>query len=298
MNKMVSMADTIRGCLIGGAIGDALGHAYEGQPGPVQVDWQRSWQLSDDSQLTLATCEAIIDSGTVDPASIAGQMAAWFRERRVTGMGASTYKALEELAQGAHWALAGRKGEFAAGNGPASRIAPLSFLLQPESTLDRQLIRDVCRITHHSDEAYAGALAVVAAIQMAGRDELGDVDFLSRVAAILPDTRVRDRLIELSEVERIPLREAAARWGCSGHAAESVPLALYAAPLIHSIGFPATLEELISVGGDTDTIASIAGQVMGAFCGNESLPEPLKNRLPNREAIESVSSRFESVMAS
>jgi ADP-ribosylglycohydrolase len=262
----------------------------------VQIDWQRPWRLSDDTQLTLATCEAIIESTAVDPAIIARQMATWFRQRRVTGMGASTYKALQELVEGGHWALVGRKGEFAAGNGAAARIAPLAFLLQPESTVDRQLIRDVSHITHHSDEAYAGALAVVGAIRMAARGELSDIHFVRRAADILPDTCVRDRLIELSELGSTPLQEVAARWGCSAYVVESVPLALYAAQLIQSIGFQATLEQIISVGGDTDTMAAIAGQVMGVFCGHDSLPESLKERLPDREAVELVSSLFGSVV--
>ena len=64
---MTFTVDQFRGCLIGGAMGDALGNAYEGRPGPIPIDWDRPWRLSDDTQLTLATCEAIVDSGTVDP---------------------------------------------------------------------------------------------------------------------------------------------------------------------------------------------------------------------------------------
>jgi ADP-ribosylglycohydrolase len=193
--------------------------------------------------------------------------------------------------------LVGRKGEFAAGNGAASRIAPLAFLLRSESSAERQIIRDVCRITHHSDEAYAGALAVLEAIQMAARGELGDLNFVRRVADILPDTRVRDRLIDFSKLRPTPIAALAAKWGCSAYVVESVPLAIYAAPLIQSIGFQATLEQIISGGGDTDTMASIAGQVMGAFSGYDSLPDSLMQRLPDREVIELVSSRFEAVVS-
>ena len=46
------------------------------------------------------------------------------------------------------------------------RIAPLAFFLDPEDAGDRQLIRDVCRITHHNEEAYVGALAVVTAVDL------------------------------------------------------------------------------------------------------------------------------------
>jgi ADP-ribosyl-[dinitrogen reductase] hydrolase len=164
----MNQPDRILGCILGGAIGDAFGGAYENQSPPIDFTKPRAWQLSDDTQLTLATCEAIIEAGgNIDPARIAARFVAWHRASRVTGMGASTLKALTELAAGGHWALVGRKGERAAGNGAAMRIAPLAFFLDPQSFRDKQIIRDVSRITHHHEEAYAGALAIVAAIRAA-----------------------------------------------------------------------------------------------------------------------------------
>src|SRR5436853_159411 len=141
--------DKITGCILGGAIGDALGGPYEGSLPPIEIDDTTPWSLSDDTQLTLATCEAITgNKGVADPSAIAASFALWHRERRITGMGASTYKALSELAQGGHWALVGRKGEYAAGSGAAMRAAPLAFCLDPADPSDRQKIRDVSRITH------------------------------------------------------------------------------------------------------------------------------------------------------
>ena len=72
-------------------------------------------------------------------------------------MGSSTLKAMRDLAIGMHLASAGARGEYAAGNGAAMRIAPLASLLNPMDSQDRTLIRDVRRITHHSDEGYVGA---------------------------------------------------------------------------------------------------------------------------------------------
>jgi ADP-ribosylglycohydrolase len=70
--------------------------------------------------MTLATCEAIANSGRVDPALIADAFRSWFDERRFSGLGSSTLKALRDLQAGAHWALAGARGEMAAGNGGAT----------------------------------------------------------------------------------------------------------------------------------------------------------------------------------
>jgi ADP-ribosylglycohydrolase len=129
--------DHVRGCIIGGVIGDAMGGPFEGRLGPLRFEEHTAWSISDDSQLTLATCESIIELGKVSPEHIAQQFAHWYRARRITGVGASTLKALRDLDAGVHWALAGAKGEMSAGNGAAMRIAPLAFHLDPAISEER-----------------------------------------------------------------------------------------------------------------------------------------------------------------
>ena len=127
---MTSLTDKIRGCILGGAVGDAVGLPYEGCDSPIKAVELKGQKISDDTQLTLATCEAIIENeGIVEPSVIASRFASWHENRRVSGLGASTYKALFELVAGGHWALVGRKGEYSAGNGAEMRIATLAFCL-------------------------------------------------------------------------------------------------------------------------------------------------------------------------
>jgi ADP-ribosylglycohydrolase len=94
--------DRVLGCIVGGAIGDALGGPYEGQAGAVTLRPDAPWRLSDDTQLTLATCEAITATGAVSPAAIPDHFTRWFCEGRITGVGSRTLKALQDLAAGAH----------------------------------------------------------------------------------------------------------------------------------------------------------------------------------------------------
>lgn len=292
---MRAFRDQISGAILGGAIGDAFGGAYEGRQSPVTIDDLVDWQLSDDTQLTLATCEAIIEAGGgVQPELIAARFAEWHKQDRITGIGASTFKALTELVAGGHWALVGRKGDRAAGNGAAMRIAPLAFCLDPAEYPARQTIRDVARITHHHEEAYAGALAVVLAVKAAlGGQWSGHESLLRLVAENLPDTAVKDRLNSLAELDAtLSLREIADRFGNSGYVVESVPLALCGANRVGRLGFQAMLTELIACGGDTDTVASIAGQVAGTLIGGGQLPEEMVFRLPERNLIETVAGAF------
>ena len=290
MSDPTALSARVRASLFAGALGDAWGHAYEGRSGPLPAAFPDTPRLSDDTWLTMATCEAIVGArGRVAPELIAETFRRWFESGRFTGLGSSTLKALRDLAAGAHWALAGARGEFAAGAGAAMRIAPLAFLLDPTLPDDRVLVRDVARLTHHSEEAYAGALAVVFALRLCAGSHQMPSGFLRAVAGSLPDTRVRDRLLELS-ADGDPPDRIAARFGSSGYVVEAVPLALHIAVHEAGRGLEAVVKAAVSIGGDTDTIASIAGQIAGA--SGAAVPHELLERVPRIEHVEDIVNRF------
>ncbi|WP_339912101.1 ADP-ribosylglycohydrolase family protein [Symmachiella dynata] len=295
----ISLHDRIQGCILGGAIGDAFGAPYEGVAKLPDEQPKQLWRITDDTQLTLATCEGILATGQVEPAEIANQFCRWYQARRLRGLGSSTLKALRDLAAGGHWAVAGATGEYAAGNGAAMRIAPLAFLLDPNEDLQRQKIRDVCFITHRHDEAYIGALAVVRAIRSIAFAEVQPGgEFLLAIASTLPDSRVRDQLSALATVpQEIPLSELGRRFGNSGYVAESVPLAMFAAQRIASLSFMDVLHEAVSAGGDTGTIASISGQIAGTFVGVAGLPTSAIGQLAPIDDLAVITARFASAVA-
>jgi ADP-ribosyl-[dinitrogen reductase] hydrolase len=270
----ISLKDKLLGCIVGGAIGDAVGNYYETMTNVASVNLDVLSGITDDTQLTLATCESILEVGAVLPENIARHFLRWYNSGRLVGLGSSTLKALRDLQVGAHWGLSGRSGEYAAGNGAAMRVAPLAFFLPIDE--ERTLIKDVCYITHKNDEAYVGCLSVLYALDQVikGKWSPGE-QLLTLVLPHLPDTGVKDNLIKLQENPDLSIAEAASRIGCSGHVVESVPFALFAAQQIGHKGFGDILSAIIQCGGDTDTNASIAGQIMGAFLGYSHLPNEL-----------------------
>ncbi|MBN8854538.1 MAG: ADP-ribosylglycohydrolase family protein [Sphingobacteriales bacterium] len=266
INFGLPRGERLQACLAGGAIGDAIGSFYEGRKDIESVAFDILQDITDDTQLTIATCESILESGRVSPEGIAKKMLEWYNKGKLSGLGASTLKALRDLQAGAHWALSGRSGEYAAGNGAAMRIAPLAFFVNVDT--ERTLIRDVCYITHKNDEAYVGCLAILYALHFTITDQWGAGEtLLNLIIPRIPDTAVRDNLIKLQENPSLSIREAAYLVGTSGYAPQSVPFAIFAAQKIKDMSFEDIITDIILCGGDTDTNASLAGQIMGTYTG-------------------------------
>jgi ADP-ribosylglycohydrolase len=268
--------DRIAGCLLGGALGDSIGSHFEGSATVNDFALPSNLRVTDDTQLTIATCESIVETRAVSPESIANHFVRWYQERRISGIGSSTLKALIELDAGGHWAMVGATGERSAGNGAAMRIAPIAFFLDPDVDADRQTIRDICRITHRNDEAYIGALAVLRSIRYAVDGGELNADVFTYLIDSLPDSNVRDRLI-IIRGSSLTVDGFVTRFGATGYVADSVPLAILAA--IRGSDIMDSIKQLVQCGGDTDTIASMFGQIFGAAHGVESLPLDIINEI-------------------
>lgn len=282
----MQIRERLAGCILGGAIGDAWGSGYENLPQrpderttfyllppPVRVP---RWQLTDDTQLTLVTLEALCQEGFLTPSRLATYLVEAYSQGHLTGLGASTLQALRALQVGGHWSQVGRAGEYGAGNGAAMRCAPFAFWMQ----YSRLELRDFCRLTHHNEEAYVGALAIVLAIRAILTGQwTGAEPLLELVVAQLPDTRVRDQLLTILALPGQPTVAEVARLGTGGYVVESVPFALFCASQVPHLGFTPMLAAIMAAGGDTDTNASLAGQLAGALLGPSHLPPSLLGRL-------------------
>lgn len=278
----MTKAERFEGCIIGGAIGDAWGSGFENQfeqeddtfylVGNPYVKMP-TWGITDDTQLTLATIEAIIEGDKVRPETVANKFLHYYKKRKLRGIGASTLKSLKELELGGHWSQVGRKGEYAAGNGAAMRIAPIAF----KEEVTNSEIRDICIITHNNDEAYVGARCVVIAIREIIKGNWnGESNLIELIIEQIPDTRVRDRLIQIKDIESL---DEIGQIGNDGYVVNSIPLAIAAANKIREIGIQGIYSQLIKIGGDTDTNCSIAGQIAGSLVGRYGIPHDLIDRL-------------------
>lgn len=286
---MLTLEDRIIGCLLGGALGDAIGSHFEGNQSEPRFSMPTDLRISDDTQLTIATCESIIEIGYVSPDAVANQLLRWYRERRISGIGASTLKSLTELDAGGHWALVGASGERAAGNGAAMRVAPLAFVLDATVAAARQTLRDVCRITHRNEEAYIGALAVHQTIRHVILGNRLTNQIFPVLADYLPDSRVRDRIVDLTK-DDLSLAGYARRFSTTGYVVDSVPLAILAATQSKSL--IDTIGQLVNCGGDTDTNCSIFAQIFGAAHGPGCLPMEIVHQIDAAALIRETTTRL------
>ncbi|UPL49481.1 ADP-ribosylglycohydrolase family protein [Hymenobacter sublimis] len=290
-----SLHDSFVACILGGAIGDAWGSSFENEVTPPAATFylggkpavSRRWTITDDTQLTLATCE-VLANGPFDPELLAEQFRVYYRQAKLVGLGASTLKAVREMEAGIHWTQTGRRGQYAAGNGAAMRVAPFAFY----SATTRQHLYDACRITHQNEEAYVGSLAVYLAIKAAtARTWNGRNNLISLILPELPDTNLKDRLLTINEYPRTATIADVAHLGNNGYVVNSVPFAIFCATKILDLGLAGLLQQLIATGGDTDTNASIAGQLAGALVGLAGIPTELLlklERLPEYQWIKSI----------
>lgn len=255
---------TIKTSLLGGAVAEAYGSPFKGDV----ISSSDRWKIAAPTQMTLATCEAILKDREISTENILERLVYWFQRGRLTGLDATTYKSLQVQVFGEKAGLNGadiRQPD----NGAALRVAPLAFLLDPTQPSGKQKIREVVELTHDSDEAYAGALAIVLAVRFIQND-LNSL--WGNLLKHLPDTRVRSRLVQMGRERNLSIRQVAYKYGASEKVSESVPLSIYAAFQVRDVGFQPMIKSLVAAGGDANANCSLAAQIAGTITGSESIP--------------------------
>ena len=167
------LPDRFAGCLLGLALGDAMGAPREGG-----VAERLAWRVlgrtpdgrmrwTDDTQMTLALSESLIAQQGLVLDDAALRMARAHQWRRGYGPGAA--KVLARIRRGEPWPSASRSvyPEGSYGNGGAMRVAPLALWFAPDAAAVWQAARDTAAITHAHEAAQWGAGAIALAVRTA-----------------------------------------------------------------------------------------------------------------------------------
>ena len=313
-------------CLLGGAIGDALGYRIEfdrwpaivracGPEGIHLAGASGELMVSDDTQMTLFTLEGMVRAaGTAAITSEIreayldwyGTQAGGRKSRVLRGRLAGLAVMCQAQAPGSTCLAALRQGgqgtiehpiNNSKGCGGVMRTAPLGFL--PGTVEDAALLRlgaEAAALTHGHPDGYlpAGAIAVLV------RDALSEVPWELSVAKVLDLLRERaesngtvaaiERAVQAA-ADGVTSREKLSALGEGWVGEEALAVGLYAAMVAKS--FAECIELAANHDGDSDSTASIAGQLWGARFGLEGIAREVVERLDVIEPLVGVWGEWE-----
>jgi ADP-ribosylglycohydrolase len=296
-------------CLAGLAIGDAMGMPTEFMTpelisenyGWVQdfvhpLDWHphsrmKPGSITDDTGQALAIIHAYTDKGTLSPEDVARELISWAdgipEDELATFIGPSTSKALSSIKAGCSPKESGSSGKT---NGGSMRVAPVGIVRQGDQINAVADAYTSCVPTHNTTVAAAGAGAVAAAIAVAMTTDtsLDSIIEAGKFGAregskngnwawgTRLDNRIElaDRLVQDADNEKIALELLYNYVGVDMLVAESVATAFGIVRLAG--GEPMKACALgANIGGDSDTIAAIAGAICGAWKGINHIDKQL-----------------------
>jgi len=290
----ISMQDRYRGTLVGLGCGDALGGPVEfmtpekiaqAHPDGVRTFLGGGWlhlapgEITDDTQMTLAMCDALDASG-VNMDRLVEQFVAWYASQP-KDIGNTTRAALKYLAEGGSWEKSGPHAvcygskSGGAANGGVMRCAPvaLRFRTDPVRLVTASL--DTARVTHDEERAKWATVAINQAIvhllEGGARESVLDAAVVG-----VPNAQLREAVLAAPSKDASELR-------AGGFVIETVQAALW------SLLTASTAEEAIilsvNLGNDADTTGAVAGALAGAHWGMAALPDAWTAILEPRDLL-------------
>jgi ADP-ribosylglycohydrolase len=239
--------------VLGAIAGDVIGSVFEGQSTkstdfPLFSHFSR---FTDDTVLTAAVADALMlrhsGQGRIQDARAARRLytqklRAYGRRYRNAGYGQLFAKWLDSEST---------RGYRSYGNGSAMRVSPVGFAFDDLADVLREAKLSAA-VTHNHREGIKGAQVIASAVYLArtGSDK-------EAIRAFIEDRfgySLRQRLDQIRPNYKFDS-------SCQG----SVPYAIIA--FLESRDFEDAIRKAISLGGDSDTLASMAGAIAHAFYG-------------------------------
>jgi ADP-ribosyl-[dinitrogen reductase] hydrolase len=318
MLNSADLTDRVLGCVLGDAVGDALGAPFEGlwsrsipEPAVLLSDYAEfegfpRGQYTDDTQLTVATVQSVVRTGCIDPADIARSIARLWRSQAVVGPGGACTAAADRLLAGGPWSECGAPvGQ--AGNGTAMRTAALGLYFLPSPHDLAAEVAQVSRITHQDPRSVAGGVAVASAARLLAAQPDVNADGLCRAIA----KEMRQFHLPFAElVANLPAHlggdpagalEYVAWSGGKAREFEEIIITPYVVPTVLAAlwavanfpdSWPKAVAAAIGLGGDVDTLGAIVGGLMGARLGLGSVPGHLTQGVVGSHRLHVLALRY------
>ncbi len=240
--------------MLGAIAGDVIGSVYEGQP--IKTThfplFSPGSTYTDDSVLTMAIADAILNDIEYGVA-----LKHWGCQYPNAGYGGKFYR----------WLFSPDSEPYNSwGNGAAMRVSPIGFAFESIEDVLLQA-RNSAAVTHNHPEGIKGAQAVAIAIYLAWTGK-SKTEIKQEIQTRF-EYNLNHRLDEIRPQYRFDV-------SCQG----SVPQSIIA--FLESHDYEDAVRKAISLGGDSDTMACIAGGIAQAFYKTipEHIVKNVKSRLP------------------
>lgn len=290
-----STSDAIAGCLLGGAVGDAIGLPFEGlspgriarlRNGPLQYRFFFGHgMVSDDTDHAIFVTQALMKSkGDIGKfkKSLAWRLRFWLI-CLPAGVGFATLRSIIKL-----WLGFTNSGIYSAGNGPCMRSAMIGAILCDDAPARRAHVQASTLLTHTDPKAFTGALAIAEIAARLVNQEWQTRPPVDELTAMLnslsSDTEWQAAVKGIQESCLAPEPALIAQKyfggknGVSGYTMHTVPFAIIAW-YQHFGSYHDTIDAVVNAGGDVDSVAAIAGALAGASAGLSGIPQEWQDGL-------------------
>jgi ADP-ribosylglycohydrolase len=284
-NLMTTVQMRYQGCLMGLAVGDALGTTVEFEApgtfalltdivggGPFDLD---KGQWTDDTSMALCLAESLVTCGTFNARDQIVRYTRWWKEGYLSSngecfdIGNTVSQALRRYASTGD-PFAGATDSYSAGNGSLMRLAPVPLFYASDPEVAISMSAESSRTTHGAVTCldacrYFGGL-IVGAVQGDSKEKL-----LGKRYA--PVDGIWDRVPLCAEIDEIACgsfkRKEPPEIVGSGYVVQSLEAALWA--FYKSSTFEEGCLLAVNIGNDADTTGAIYGQLAGAYYGVEGI---------------------------
>jgi ADP-ribosyl-[dinitrogen reductase] hydrolase len=300
----LSLKDRFRGCLLGLAVGDALGTTLEfKRPGTFEPITDivgggpfslKPGQWTDDTSMALCLADSLLECKGFDPEDQLRRYVRWWRDGlfsstgRCFDIGNATREALATFERTGQ-PYPGSPDPHKAGNGSIMRLAPVPmfYFQDPQGAIERAA--ESSRTTHGADAAVDGCrfLAALLLGALAGKSKarLLDPDFWPVPGS---PTKMQSEIDEVRKGSYQRLDPPSIRG--TGHVVRSLEAALWA--FYRSESFKEGALLAVNLGDDADTTGAVYGQIAGAYYGERGIPAEWLEKLHDREMIGEMAERL------
>ena len=287
----ISIKQRYRGCLLGLAIGDAVGTTLEfTQPGSFQPITDmvgggpfklEAGQWTDDTSMALCLATSLVEKG-FDPTDQMNRYTNWYQHGylssngRCFDIGNATRAALQRYSQSAD-PFSGSTDPHTAGNGSIMRLAPVPMLYRKNLKVAMSRAAMSSKTTHGAPAAVDGcrALTVYLVHALSGKSKYKIMSTKWPGETFVPEI---DDVVRGSYKRKHPPEIVG-----SGYVVKSLEAALWA--FLHSDSFEEGCLMAANLGDDADTTAAVYGQIAGAFYGEQGIPARWRQRVTMHDEI-------------